>query len=201
MMQKKLHAYFIDAGVAYGHSKGELSHHYVRKGRELLEALGWTTDAVEIQNGWNVDEEVERILKADLLVIQTPGWWMSTPWQLKKYEDEVFVRPELCGGDGRSRSDASKLYGSGGFLTDKHYMLSSTWNAPAEAFADPQQFFGGVGIDGVFLPLHRTMAFLGLKPVPSFMANDVHKNPTFEADQDRFEASIRKAAAIVAEQQ
>ena len=79
MMQKKLHAYFIDAGVAYGHSKGELSHHYVRKGRELLEALGWTTDAVEIQNGWNVDEEVERILKADLLVIQTPGWWMSTP--------------------------------------------------------------------------------------------------------------------------
>lgn len=191
------HAFFIDAGCALGHSGGALNHAFVEKGRKTLEALGWTTDATQIENGWDVEAEVEKILKADLVVIQTPGWWMSTPWQLKKYEDEVFVSPRLCGGDGRSRSDASKKYGSGGVLTDKHYMLSSTWNAPLEAFTEPDQFFGGVGIDGVFLPLHRTMAFLGLKPTQSFMANDVHKNPTIEADMTRFVAHIRNVAAAI----
>lgn len=73
---------------------------------------------------------MRKILAARLIVIQTPGWWMSTPWKLKMYQDEVFVMPELCGGHGRSRHDPSKLYGSGGFLSDKHYLLSSTWNAP-----------------------------------------------------------------------
>lgn len=188
------HALFIDAGCAYGHSAGSLNHSFVALGRETLEGLGWTSDVTRIEDGWNVAEEVQKILKADLVVIQTPGWWMSTPWQLKKYQDEVFIQPELCGGDGRSRSDASKKYGSGGFLTSKHYMLSSTWNAPLEAFEDPDQFFGGVGIDGVLFPLHRTMAFLGLKGVPSFISADVHKNPTVEADLARFAEHMKQVA-------
>ena len=77
------HAFFIDAGCALGHSGGTLNHAFVEKGRKTLEALGWTTDATQIENGWDVEAEVEKILKADLVVIQTPGWWMSTPWQLK----------------------------------------------------------------------------------------------------------------------
>lgn len=64
---------------------------------------------------------------------------------------------------------------------------------PLEAFEDPKQFFGGVGIDGVFLPLHRTMAFLGLKALPSFMANDVIKNPQIDADMKRFVAHLEGA--------
>ncbi|BBF23411.1 NAD(P)H-dependent oxidoreductase [Sutterella megalosphaeroides] len=187
------HALFIDAGCTFGHSQGGLSHAFVDLGRRTLESLGWTTDVTRIDDGWVVEDEVRKILAARLIVIQTPGWWMSTPWKLKKYQDEVFVMPELCGGDGRSRHDPSKLYGSGGFLTDKHYLLSSTWNAPLEAFEDPKQFFGGVSIDGVFLPLHRTMAFLGLKALPSFMANDVIKNPQIDADMKRFVAHLEGA--------
>jgi len=102
------------------------------------------------------------------------------------------------GGGGGSRNDPTKRYGSGGFLTDKHYLLSSTWNAPLEAFDDPEQFFGGVGIDGVFLPLHRTMAFLGLKPLASFMCNDVFKHPQIEADFARFVEHLKTETSKIA---
>lgn len=171
------HALFLDAGCNYAHSSGALSHAFVDLGRRTLESLGWTTDVTRIDDGWDVEAEAEKILAADLIIVQTPGWWMSTPWKFKKYQDEVFVSPKICGTDGRTRTDPTRNYGKGGILTDKHYLLSSTWNAPVEAFDDPNDFFGGVGIDGVFLPLHRTMAFLGMKPLPSFMANDVLKNP------------------------
>ena len=65
-------------------------------------------------------------------------------------------------------------------------MLSVTWNAPLEAFDDPSQFFEGAGVEGVYLPFHKANQFLGLEPIPSFIANDVEKNPKIEADLARF---------------
>lgn len=50
-------------------------------------------------------------------------------------------------------------YGSGGLIHDKKYMLSLTWNAPMEAFNDADQFFHGVGVDGVYLPFHKANQF------------------------------------------
>ena len=58
---------------------------------------------------------------------------MSTPWQLKRYEDLVFVQPGVVGNDGRSHLHPDDNYGRGGILTDKKFMISSTWNAPKTA--------------------------------------------------------------------
>lgn len=69
-------------------------------------------------------------------------------------------------------------------------MLSVTWNAPLETFTDPAQFFEGLGVDGVYLPFHKANQFLGLEPVPFFIANDVEKNPQIEADLKRFVAHL-----------
>ena len=69
-------------------------------------------------------------------------------------------------------------------------MISTTWNAPKEAFEDPSQFFEGVGIDGVLFGVHKTFQFLGMQKLPTFMANDVLKNPTHEADFARFKAHL-----------
>lgn len=71
-------------------------------------------------------------------------------------------------------------------MQGKKYMLSLTWNAPLEAFNDPKQFFNGVGVEGVYLHFHKANQFLGLSPLPTFMANDVEKNPKIEKDVDRF---------------
>lgn len=34
-------------------------------------------------------------------------------------------------------------------------MLSLTWNAPLQALTDPEQFFEGVGVDGLYLHFHK----------------------------------------------
>jgi len=101
---------------------------------------------------------------------------------LKKYIDEVFTEGHgrLYQSDGRSRSDASKKYGSGGLIQGTAYMLSVTWNAPLEAFEDKDQFFHGVGVDGVYLPFHKANQFLGMDTLPTFMCNDVIKDPDIE---------------------
>lgn len=46
-----------------------------------------------------------------------------------------------------------------------------------EAFTDKDQFFHGVGVDGVYLPFHKANQFLGMEALPTFIANDVIKMP------------------------
>lgn len=97
----------------------------------------------------------------------------------EKIVDDVFTagHGSLYASDGRTRSDASKKYGSGGLIQGKKYMLSLTWNAPMEAFTEKDQFFHGVGVDGVYLPFHKANQFLGMEPLATFIANDVIKMP------------------------
>lgn len=72
-------------------------------------------------------------------------------------------------------------------------MLSLTWNAPMEAFTDEDQFFHGVGVDGVYLPFHKANQFLGMEALPTFIANDVIKMP----DVPRYIAEYRKHLAEI----
>lgn len=189
-----LWAGIMSNGIAYTlqivGQRGTLSAAMAELAERTLKHHGHCVVVTDLNEPYVVADEVKKILEADVLIFQTPGWWMTTPWQLIKYEDDVFVSPELCGGDGRTRSDPEKKYGSGGFLTNKRYVLSTTWNAPLEAFTDPHQFFEGKGLDGLFMPFHKTMQFLGLKAYPSFMVNDVFKHPTIEADFKRWEAYL-----------
>ena len=77
----------------------------------------------------------------------------------------------LCDGDGRTRSDPAKQYGTGGTLEGVKYMMSLTLNAPANSFDDPSQvFFGGKSIDDLFAPMHLNFAFFGMTPMPTLLA-------------------------------
>ena len=144
---------------------------------------------------YDIQAEVQNFLWADVIVWQMPGWWMGAPWTVKKYMDDVFTEGHgtLYASDGRTRSDASKKYGSGGLLHGKKYMLSLTWNAPLDAFTDEDQFFHGVGVDGAYLPFHKANQFLALEPLPTFIVNDVIKMP----DVPRYIAEYRKHLAEI----
>lgn len=82
------------------------------------------------------------------------------------------------------------LYGSGGLLTSK-YMLSITANAPLEAFSDKNQFFHGVGVDGAFAAVHNSFRSIGATPLPTFIANDIFKDPTITDDSQRLRDMIK----------
>ncbi|AIU87043.1 NAD(P)H-dependent oxidoreductase [Pectobacterium odoriferum] len=169
----------INAGKSFAHSKGELNHTLTDAAASFLRDKGHDVRVTVVDNGYDIKQEIQNYLWADTIIYQMPGWWMDTPWILKKYIDEVFTagHGSLYASDGRSRSDVSKKYGSGGLLQGRKYMLSLTWNAPLEAFDDPEQFFHGVGVDGVYLPFHKANQFIGLSPLPTFICNDVMKAP------------------------
>ena len=145
--------------------------------------------------GYDVEAEIEKHQWADAILLQTPCNWMGVPWSFKQYMDEVYTAGmdgRLCAGDGRTRNDPSKQYGSGGTLSGKRYMISVSFNAPAESFGDPDQdFFAGKSVDDLFLPTHLNFKFFGMKPLPTFACYDVMKNPTIEADFERFDAHLQ----------
>ena len=83
----------LDAGCQNFGKGGELNHYLSRLAEGELTKLGWNVEITLIDSQWEIAAEAEKIKKADVIIVQTPGWWMSTPWQLKRYEDLIFVQP------------------------------------------------------------------------------------------------------------
>ena len=173
----------INGAKTFAHSNGQLNDTLTELAQEVLSDLGHQVQVTRADSEYDAKAEVEKFLWADTVIYQMPGWWMGAPWTVKKYIDDVFTEGHgsLYANDGRSRADASKKYGSGGLIHDKNYMLSLTWNAPMDAFNDAEQFFHGVGVDGVYLPFHKANQFLGMQTLPTFIVNDVIKAPDVEA--------------------
>ena len=173
----------INGEKTFAHSNGQLNDTLTQLAQEVLSGLGHQVQVTRADSEYDAKAEVEKFLWADTVIYQMPGWWMGAPWTVKKYIDDVFTEGHgsLYANDGRSRADASKKYGSGGLIHDKNYMLSLTWNAPMDAFNDAEQFFHGVGVDGVYLPFHKANQFLGMQTLPTFIVNDVIKAPDVEA--------------------
>ena len=78
------------------------------------------------------------------------------------------------------RVSPTEGYGTGGLLQGRRHMLSLTWNAPREAFIREGDFFEGVGVDALYMHFHKANEFLGTTQLPTFICNDVIKNPQVE---------------------
>ena len=188
--------FIINAHEAYEFSKGTLNKSLVDRLQNLLPNEDFEIKKTTMKDDYNIDEEIEKHQWADIVIVQTPVNWMGVPWSFKKYQDYVYsfgMDGRLCAGDGRTREDASRQYGTGGTLTGKKYMLSLTFNAPKEAFNDKNQwFFEGKSVDDLFLPTHLNFKFFGMEPLPTFVAYDVMKNPNIENDFLRFDKHIKQ---------
>ncbi|MDF7676428.1 NAD(P)H-dependent oxidoreductase [Neisseriaceae bacterium ESL0693] len=180
----------INGGKKFAHSNGQLNETLTEAADNFLRGNNHDVRVVYADSDYDTKTQVGNFVWADIIIWQMPGWWMGTPWTVKKYIDEVFTEGHgtLYASDGRTRSDSSKKYGSGGLLNSKKYMLSLTWNAPLEAFTDQEQFFHGAGVDGVYLWFHKANQFLGMQPLPTFIATDVIKAP----DVPRYVAEYRQ---------
>ncbi|MDR1311838.1 MAG: NAD(P)H-dependent oxidoreductase [Burkholderiaceae bacterium] len=178
----------INAMKQFAHSNGRLSATLVQAAADYLREKGKQVRVTVVDEGYDIRDEIEKYLSMSVVIYQVPAWWMGMPWILKKYMDDVFTggHGKLYHSDGRSRHDSAKKYGSGGLLQGKQYMISTTWNAPADAFTDSSQFFEGRGIDGVFFPFHKANQFIGLSPLPTFMCNDVMKVPDVDGSVRRY---------------
>lgn len=184
----------INAHEYYPFAEGKLNQALVDRATAHFEARGHEVRHTSMKDDWDVEDEIAKHQWADAVLLQTPVNWMGVPWSFKKYMDFVYsagMDGRLCGGDGRTRDDAAKQYGSGGSLAGRKYMMSLTFNAPREAFDDASQhFFAGKGVDDLFLPMHLNFKFFGMEALPTFACFDVMKNPQIESDFERFAAHL-----------
>jgi len=180
----------INGHQPFPSSSGGLNAAFTSRAEAHFTAGGNNCRTVKVVDEWDIEEEVNNQLWADLIFLQFPLNSMGPPWPLKRYLDEVYTAGmdgRLAKGDGRTRSDPSRQYGSGGCMADTSYMLSVTMNAPREAFNDPaMKLFGGRSVDELLAPIHINFAFFELFQLPTFCAFDVNKNPSIEADFERF---------------
>ncbi len=190
------YAFIIKAHHPSAFSPGRLYGSLVELASGLLRDKGYALRHLDLIPDWDTEEQLAHHQWADVIFLQSPVNWMGMPWRFKQYMDNVYsagMAGQLCDGDGRTRSDPTKQYGSGGTLTGKRYMLSLTFNAPRESFDDPGQcLFEGKGVDDLLFPMHMNFRFFGMSPLESFACFDVLKNPDIENDFQRFAAHIDK---------
>jgi modulator of drug activity B len=175
-------------------SPGRLNGTLVEKAQALFEKKGYEVRTTAVDEGYDIATELENHQWADIILVQSPTFWMGFPWVFKKYMDEVYTSGmggELCDGDGRHRPDYKKNYGAGGTLNGKKYMLSLTFNAPAEAFNAPDEYlFEGKSVDDLYMPAHMNFKFFAMEPLPTFSCHDVLKDPQIASDFERFEKHL-----------
>jgi modulator of drug activity B len=189
--------FVINGGQKFAHSGGAFNQ----------TLTDWTVDflrqhpdfAVKVTNvndDYDPVEEVKKYVWADVVIYHTPVWWFQVPHRLKEYIDMVFTAGHQQGiyvSDGRSRKNPAINYGTGGTLQGRQYMLTTSWNAPEEAFTLPGEFFNQKSVDeGVMFGFHRMNAFTGMEPMEGLHFHDVEKNANIERDQQRYFAHLER---------
>ncbi|SHG90619.1 modulator of drug activity B [Cognatiyoonia sediminum] len=186
--------FILNGAQPYPFAPGALNEAFATRTEAVLKALGHDLRLTKVAEGYDVEEEIANHQWADTIIMQFPVNWMGVPWSFKKYMDEVYTAGmdgRLCNGDGRSPDAPKANYGMGGALTGTRYMISTTLNAPSEAFDDSSEpFFEGASIDDLLRPVHLNAKFFGMTPLPTFSAHDVMKNPNVTADFARFDTHL-----------
>nr|GFD22050.1 hypothetical protein [Tanacetum cinerariifolium] len=81
----------VQARKQFAHSEGRYNATLHDAALAFTDRAGFDVKQTFIDGGYDVAEEVQKFLWADVIVWQMPGWWMGAPWTVKKYIDEVFT--------------------------------------------------------------------------------------------------------------
>nr|WP_315242226.1 NAD(P)H-dependent oxidoreductase [uncultured Flavobacterium sp.] len=192
----------INAHLVYpGLSEGTLNKSFYEEAKKFFITQGWRILETKISDGYDVEKEVEKHMQADLIILQTPVNWESTPWIYKKYVDDVFTSAmfskKFLTGDGRTAAVPSKQYGTGGNMQGKKFMLCATWNAPEESFNDPSQnLFKGKSADDALFNVAVNYSFVGFEVLPGYHCYDIFHNKHIKEDLKKYPGHLRKVLKI-----
>jgi len=130
----------------------------------------------------DVAAEIEKLDRADLLVLQYPMWWHLPPAMLKGWFDRVLIYGEVY--------QSQKRFEKGRFL-GKRAMLSLTVGTSPETYA----FDGRSGdIDLLLWPVNFTLAYVGYAVLAPFIAYGVEAGLRY-SDASVVEARLKKVEA------
>lgn len=194
----------INAHLTYPNwSEGGLNQEFVKRAKDFFQKKSVEVIETHIEKGYNIEEEVQKHLDADVILLQMPVNWFGAPWIYKKYIDEVFnvglQSKKFLSGDGRSAENPNNPYGTGGKMTDKKFLISATWNAPAEAFGNPAQpLLKGKTLEDIFLNISSVYAFCGVETLESFNCFNIFRREKEDIAQDfnAFETHLSRVLAL-----
>lgn len=192
----------LNAHLNYpGLSEGKLNKAFYDKAKAFFISQNFKVLETKIEAGYNVEEEVEKHMKADIIVLQTPVNWENTPWIYKKYVDDVFTNAmksqKFLSGDGRSATDPTKEYGTGGKMQGKKFLLSATWNAPEESFNNPEQpLWKGKSADDALSNIGANYSFVGYSVLPGHYCYDVFHNKHIQEDLENYPKYLKKVFGL-----
>ena len=192
----------INAHLTYpGWSEGKLNKAFTDQAKSFFLSRSYHVLETKIEDGYDVEQEVEKHLLADIIILQTPVNWISTPWIHKKYIDEVFnsglKSQKFLYGDGRAVSDSTRQYGTGGKMQGKKFMISATWNAAEKDFNDPGQYlFQGKSPQDVFFNITTNYRFSGFEILEGYNCFDVFHNQHIKQDLENYTEHLRRILAL-----
>jgi modulator of drug activity B len=189
--------FVINGGQKFGHSGGRFNETITSVTQNYFQNHPeYNVRVSNVNDEYDPQQEVENYIWADVVIYHTPIWWFQLPHGFKKYIDVVFTAGHANGiyhSDGRRSANPSRNYGTGGMLHGKKYMVTTSWNAPEEAFTIPGEFFNQKSVDeGPLFGFHRMNAFTGMEPLESKHFHDIEKNADVEKDMKAWTAHLDK---------
>ncbi|GEC78331.1 NAD(P)H-dependent oxidoreductase [Flavobacterium aquatile] len=187
--------FIINGGQKFGHSGGKFNETIAKETLEFFKNnSNFEVKTTDVNDEYNPAEEVEKYVWADVVIYHTPIWWFQLPHGFKKYIDIVFTEGHDKGiyhSDGRSSKNPAINYGTGGMLHGRKYLLTTSWNAPKEAFTLPGEFFNETSVDdGPLFGFHRMNAFTGMTSLPSMHFHDIEKNADVPRDLEQYKKHL-----------
>jgi len=135
----------------------------------------------------DVQREIARLERADLVVLQFPLWWHAQPAMLKGWFDRVFVSGGLY---------TSTMRYDQGYFRGKRAIVSVTTGAPADAFAPRGR---GGHLDTLLWPVQYSLHYMGFSVLPPFAAHGIQGHGYAYTDAARFAARLDRLRRAWAE--
>lgn len=122
----------------------------------------------------DVSREIDRLEKADLVILQFPLWWHSQPAMLKGWFDRVFVN---------GKTYTSKMRYDRGYFKGRKAICSVAIGAPEAAFGG-----GGRGgdLEAMFWPIHYSLYYMGFTVLPPFFTYGIQNYAGVVLDEQAF---------------
>ena len=109
----------------------------------------------------DVRREIDRLERADLVILQFPLWWHAQPAMLKGWFDRVFVNGGLY---------TSTMRYNRGYFRGKSALCSVTTGAPEAAFAGNGR---GGNVETMLWPIQYSLYYMGFTVLPPFVAHGI----------------------------
>jgi modulator of drug activity B len=82
-------------------------------------------------------------------------------------------------------------------MEGKKFMICVTWNAPVEAFDDPNQvLFEGKGLTDIYLPITSNYHFCGYDIVDSYSCFNIYRRTDIAKDLENYPAHLAKVFGL-----